>query len=174
GWTCRSSSRWGRPRSSSIRAAATTWRCSAPTTPSPPSSPRSHRCRESSRRPRWRSQWTETRSREESRRCRRSSPSKPMYSRARQRPILPMNRKLFWLAAAIVAVLATPATARAQLPADTAIVYEREVFEYSRAGRSDPFRSLLDDSELGVRLEDLSLQGVMYDADASQSVAVLS
>ena len=85
-----------------------------------------------------------------------------------------MNSSSFLLLAAVAAVAAAPRAADAQALGDTAVVYEREVFEYSRSGRVDPFRSLLDDAELGVRLEDLTLQGVMYDADASQSVAVLS
>lgn len=85
-----------------------------------------------------------------------------------------MNSKHLWFAALVAALFAAPGAARAQAPGDTAIVYEREVFDYSRAGRTDPFRSLLDDAELGVRLEDLSLQGVMYDPDPSQSVAVLA
>lgn len=85
-----------------------------------------------------------------------------------------MKNSSFLMLAAVTAVVAAPRAADAQALGDTAVVYEREVFEYSRAGRVDPFRSLLDDAELGVRLEDLTLQGVMYDADASQSVAVLS
>ena len=85
-----------------------------------------------------------------------------------------MNSRHLWFAALVAAPFAAPGAARAQVPGDTAIVYEREVFDYSRAGRPDPFRSLLDDAELGVRLEDLSLQGVMYDPDVSQSVAVLA
>jgi hypothetical protein len=85
-----------------------------------------------------------------------------------------MNSKHLWFAASVAALFAAPGAASAQAQGDTAIVYEREVFDYSRAGRPDPFRSLLDDAELGVRLEDLSLQGVMYDPDVSQSVAVLA
>jgi hypothetical protein len=85
-----------------------------------------------------------------------------------------MKNNCFLMLAAVAAVVAAPRAADAQALGDTAVVYEREVFEYARAGRVDPFRSLLDDAELGVRLEDLTLQGVMYDADASQSVAVLS
>ncbi len=85
-----------------------------------------------------------------------------------------MNSRHLWFAAVVAVLFAVPEAARAQVPADTAIVYEREVFEYSRAGRPDHFRSLLDDADLGVRLEDLSLQGVMYDPDVSQSVAVLA
>jgi hypothetical protein len=85
-----------------------------------------------------------------------------------------MKSKRLWLSGVVLLVVGLPGAALGQEAADTAIVYEREVFDYSRDGRTDPFRSLLDDAELGVRLEDLSLQGVMYDADTSQSVAVLS
>lgn len=102
-----------------------------------------------------------------------------------------MNSKHLWflLVGAAAAATVLPGSARAQTEADTAtiaaaasvhgaagttIVYEREVFAYSRAGRRDPFDSLMDAEELGVRLEDLSLTGVMHDADVGQSVAVLS
>ena len=85
-----------------------------------------------------------------------------------------MKSKRLWLPGLAILVLGVPGAVQGQEVADTAIVYEREVFDYARNGRPDPFRSLLDDAELGVRLEDLSLQGVMYDADTSQSVAVLS
>jgi hypothetical protein len=54
------------------------------------------------------------------------------------------------------------------------ITYEREVFEYSRNGRPDPFRSLVRDDDLGVRIEDLELRGIVYHSDPSQSVAVLT
>lgn len=54
------------------------------------------------------------------------------------------------------------------------VLYEREVFDYSAAGRPDPFRSLLSDAELGVRVEDLTLRGVVYNRDPSLSVAVLT
>jgi type II secretory pathway component PulC len=66
----------------------------------------------------------------------------------------------------------SPAPVLAQA-ADTAAIYEREVFQYSRAGRPDPFRSLLNNSELGIRVEDLTLRGVVHNNDASLSVAVL-
>ena len=58
--------------------------------------------------------------------------------------------------------------------ADSTVVYEREVFDYDSTGRADPFRSLLSDAEMGVRVEDLTLRGVVYHTDPSQSVAVLS
>lgn len=76
--------------------------------------------------------------------------------------------------AGLAALVMLPSGAEAQSAADTAVVYEREVFDYRRAGRPDPFRSLMDDAELGVRVEDLTLQGVMVGGDPSESVAVLS
>jgi hypothetical protein len=64
--------------------------------------------------------------------------------------------------------------AMAQAAPDSSLVYEREVFSYERGGRSDPFRSLLTNAELGIRPEDLTLLGVIHHPDPSQSVAVLS
>jgi hypothetical protein len=61
----------------------------------------------------------------------------------------------------------------AEVPSTT-VIYEREVFEYSAGGRPDPFRSLLQDGELGIRIEDLMLRGVVYHPDPARSVAVLS
>lgn len=74
-----------------------------------------------------------------------------------------------------LAVLLTALPARLEGQAtDSALVFEREVFRYDRGGRPDPFRSLLTDAELGVRTEDLTLLGVVWHPDPSQSVAVLS
>lgn len=84
-----------------------------------------------------------------------------------------MRPSTILLAAAALALL-LPESAQGQTAADSSVVYEREVFDYSRGGRADPFRSLMDDAELGVRLEDLTLQGVMVGGDPSESVAVLS
>lgn len=79
-----------------------------------------------------------------------------------------------WVAgsAALVALLAPQAGA--QEAPQTTVIYEREVFQYSAAGRPDPFRSLLNDAELGVRLEDLTLRGIVHHSDPRQSVAVLT
>lgn len=54
------------------------------------------------------------------------------------------------------------------------VVYQREVFRYDRSGRPDPFRSLLTAEELGYRVEDMQLTGVIFSPDARRSVAVLS
>lgn len=62
----------------------------------------------------------------------------------------------------------------AQSDPDTVTIYRREVFSYPRAGRPDPFRSLLNSAELGLRFEDLSLQGIMYHPDPARSVVVMA
>ena len=54
------------------------------------------------------------------------------------------------------------------------VLHEREVFDYDAAGRRDPFRSLLLDGELGIRIEDLTLRGVVHHADPTRSVAILT
>jgi hypothetical protein len=69
----------------------------------------------------------------------------------------------------------SPARAQQPLPVSEATtVYEREVFQYSRASRPDPFRSLLLEGDIGIRMEDLGLRGVVHHDDPSRSVAVLS
>lgn len=67
---------------------------------------------------------------------------------------------------------ATPASEESAT--DEVVIYEREVFQYTAAGRPDPFRSLLLEGELGVRPEDLTLRGILYDPIATRSIAVLS
>ena len=64
----------------------------------------------------------------------------------------------------------TPAASRG----DSMIVYRREVFRYQAVGRPDPFRSLLGSADLGVRVEDLALRGVVYHPDPARSVAMLT
>lgn len=68
---------------------------------------------------------------------------------------------------------ASPPAVR-QPPVDSQVIYRREVFDYSRAGRPDPFRSLVGSADLGIRVEDLSLRGVVVHPNASQSVAVIA
>jgi hypothetical protein len=79
--------------------------------------------------------------------------------------------------ACLAAVVAGPLAAGeavGQVGRDTVLVYDREVFRYDRGGRPDPFRSLLTNEELGIRTEDLTLLGVIFHPDPSQSVAVLA
>ncbi|CAN5630393.1 hypothetical protein BH23GEM8_BH23GEM8_20570 [soil metagenome] len=85
-------------------------------------------------------------------------------------------RNNLWVACLAAAVAAPFAAGEAvgQIATDTVLVYDREVFRYDRGGRPDPFRSLLTNEELGIRTEDLTLVGVIFHPDPSQSVAVLA
>ncbi len=65
------------------------------------------------------------------------------------------------------AVPSTPEPARA----DTA--FRREVYSYESAGRRDPFVSLMTIGELRPLLTDLKVQGILYDANGHNSVAML-
>lgn len=92
-----------------------------------------------------------------------------------------MLNKLLNAAGAAAMLLTVSAEVAAQQPASATpsraaapVVYQREIFDYSRAGRPDPFRSLVSSSDVGVRVEDLALRGVVVHPDASRSVAVLS
>ena len=67
-----------------------------------------------------------------------------------------------------------PSASPAQEAVRPVVVYEREVFRYPGASRPDPFRSLLLTGDLGLRLEDLTLRGVVYHSDPSRSVAILT
>jgi Tfp pilus assembly protein PilP len=57
--------------------------------------------------------------------------------------------------------------------AEVTLVYEREVFTYSAAGRRDPFRPLTEDDEMGPRFEQLALRGIIYATGRGRSVALL-
>jgi hypothetical protein len=69
---------------------------------------------------------------------------------------------------------AAPApAAEATLP--EAEVYRREVFQYPGAGgRPDPFQPLLSGEEMGVRVQDLKLVGVVYSGDPRASIATFT
>ncbi|MBA2670903.1 MAG: hypothetical protein H0U67_11070 [Gemmatimonadetes bacterium] len=85
-------------------------------------------------------------------------------------------RNSLWVAclAAVIAAPFAAGEAVGQVGRDTVLVYDREVFRYDRGGRPDPFRSLLTNEDLGIRTEDLTLLGVIFHPDPSQSVAVLA
>ncbi|HEX2093213.1 MAG TPA: AMIN domain-containing protein [Longimicrobiaceae bacterium] len=84
----------------------------------------------------------------------------------------PSKAALLGVCAAGVVSLAWSALAQAGDAAP--VVYRREVFQYPRAGRPDPFRSLLSAEELGYRIEDLQLTGVIYSPNPRLSAAVLT
>lgn len=73
--------------------------------------------------------------------------------------------------AAAADAAAAPATV---VTAEPAIIYRREVFAYDRRGRPDPFRPLMTLGELGIRLEDLQLRGIVFNPDRRLSVAVFT
>lgn len=86
------------------------------------------------------------------------------------------------LLAAVVVALAAGAAAAAQdpPPADGIAalpetdVYRREVFRYQAGGRPDPFQPLLQGDEIGVRVQDLTLEGIVYTPTPGGSVAIFS
>lgn len=53
-------------------------------------------------------------------------------------------------------------------------VYRREVFQYQAGGRPDPFQPLLSGDEIGVRVQDLTLEGIVYTPTPGGSVAIFS
>jgi hypothetical protein len=89
-----------------------------------------------------------------------------------------MSRKRIDLAGAALALVAivsaTPAAGQESAHAPLTKVYEREVFSYPRGGRVDPFRSLLKEGEMGVRIENLELRGIVLHSEPERSVAVLT
>jgi hypothetical protein len=78
------------------------------------------------------------------------------------------------------AALLLPTVAEAQnppppeRPLETELVFDREVFQYPSFTRRNPFRPLLASDAGGPRFERLTLIGIVYSDDPSQSVAVLS
>jgi type II secretory pathway component PulC len=94
----------------------------------------------------------------------------------RTRSITPVGRNDGLLLLGIAMMIATmaPAPLSAQTARDTAVIYEREVFDYARGARPDPFRSLLTGSELGIRIEDLTVEGIVYHSDPARALVVLA
>lgn len=86
------------------------------------------------------------------------------------------ERTLAAVAAAVaLAVLATAQDApeRGAGLAETD-VYRREVFQYQAGGRPDPFQPLLTGEDIGVRVQDLTLEGIVYSPTPGASVASFS
>jgi hypothetical protein len=65
-------------------------------------------------------------------------------------------------------------TAAAAPALPEADVYRREVFRYQAGGRPDPFRPLLSGDDMGVRVQDLRLVGIIHSATPRASVAVFT
>jgi len=84
------------------------------------------------------------------------------------------TRSARWVGGALLLCAAAPAMpAEAQSSGSDEIIYRREVFQYQRGVRPDPFRSLLGSADLGVRIEDLSLRGIVHHENPRESVAIL-
>ena len=64
-------------------------------------------------------------------------------------------------------------TARAGKGMPTEITIQREVFDYDRSGRRDPYKSLMSSSDVRPLLSDLRLTAVAFDPDGNNSVAIL-
>lgn len=102
--------------------------------------------------------------------------------RAPERTLLTLAALALWAAAAVAqAAPARPAAGGAAPapPAEAALpeaeVYRREVFQYPGAGgRPDPFTPLLSGEDIGVRVQDLRLVGVVYSGDPRGSVATFT
>lgn len=79
-------------------------------------------------------------------------------------------------AGTLAAQAAAPAPAApAAVPAiPEAEIYRREVFRYQPRGRLDPFQPLVGGEEMGVRVQDLKLVGIIYSSAPRQSVAVFT
>lgn len=78
-------------------------------------------------------------------------------------------------AAAVVTPVANVArdTSRAGKGMPTEITIQREVFDYDRSGRRDPYKSLMSSSDVRPLLSDLRLTAVAFDPDGNNSVAIL-
>jgi hypothetical protein len=82
--------------------------------------------------------------------------------------------RIYLPAVAAIGMLLTSAPAAAQRMTDEGgLDYGREVFHYGGIGRVDPFRTLIEEGA-GVRIEDLSLRGIMHHEDPALSVAALT
>lgn len=57
--------------------------------------------------------------------------------------------------------------------AETANTFEREIYRYERAGRRDPFVSLMDNGDLRPLITELRVTGIVFDESGRTSVAVL-
>ena len=84
------------------------------------------------------------------------------------------------LGASLLGAQATPAAAPpkpkpVEFPRDSAgrIIFARETFSYNRAGRRDPFASLIATGDIRPLVEDLALTGVIIDPAGRNSIALL-
>jgi hypothetical protein len=85
----------------------------------------------------------------------------------------PSSWRLTGGALLVAGALSAAAPAAAQERGSAEIMYRREVFQYQRTVRPDPFRTLLGSVDLSVRFENLALRGIVHNSDPRESVAIL-
>jgi hypothetical protein len=68
---------------------------------------------------------------------------------------------------------AAPSSATSASAIPTSITISREVFDYARTGRRDPYKSLMTSSDIRPLISDLKLMSVAFDSSGTHSVAVL-
>ena len=74
-------------------------------------------------------------------------------------------------AAPVPTVDVSRSTTKKAMP--TEITLQREVFDYDKSGRRDPYKSLMTSSDVRPLLSDLRLTAVAFDPDGNNSVAIL-
>ena len=72
-----------------------------------------------------------------------------------------------------VAVDTARTVARSSKTMPTEITIDREIFDYDRSGRRDPYKSLMTSSDVRPLLSDLRLTAVAFDPNGDNSVAIL-
>jgi hypothetical protein len=94
---------------------------------------------------------------------------------AAQPPVKGPARNTAAAPAPVVTTVANVArdTARMGKGMPTEITIQREVFDYDRSGRRDPYKSLMSSSDVRPLLSDLRLTAVAFDPDGNNSVAIL-
>ena len=79
------------------------------------------------------------------------------------------------LAAQTPPAAAPPKPKLVAFPKDSAgrLIFSRETYAYNRAGRRDPFASLIATGDIRPLVEDLALTGVIIDPTGRNSIALL-
>lgn len=72
-----------------------------------------------------------------------------------------------------VAIDTARTVARSAKAMPTEITIDREIFDYDRSGRRDPYKSLMTSSDVRPLLSDLRLTAVAFDPNGDNSVAIL-
>lgn len=91
-----------------------------------------------------------------------------------------MMRRFVGVLVAVLSLVAAPAAAQDPPPpppgppAETELVFEREVFQYPQFTVRNPFKALVAADAGGPRYDQLRLSGIIFSEDPSRSVAVFN